>query len=214
MIPLGVLASARVAPSTPTRLLAAHWAMSEGVGTVATDSVNGVVATLQASSRWVAGIDGTAVLVVPGSSSSSLIATTVGWPTHTWNRLTVEWRMRLDSGEGDVMVLAHTLDDDVLGLQVSTSAAKVWCYMGGQLAGNVATALPTTLGTWHDWRIDITLTSGLELWRDGVLIVSYPSTGAYIGRFNEPIKRSYIAGSPWISPGQTVDDWKLLGPTL
>ena len=209
----GILASARVAPSTPTRLLAAHWAMGEGMGTVATDSVNGVVATLPAASRWVAGIDGTAVQVSPGSSSASLIATTVGWPTHTWNRLTVEWRMRLDSGSGDAMVLGYGTQD-VLGLWVSATEAKVWCFVGGSLVGNVPTALTTTLGTWHDWRIDITPTSVLELWRDDALIVSYPATGAYIGRTYRSSDRAYIAGSPWSTPGQTVDDWKLLGPTL
>lgn len=212
MMPLGVLASARVAPSTPTRLLAAHWAMGEAAGAIATDSVNGVVATLPGSSRWVAGIDGTAVQVDPGN----ILSAVASWPTHTWNRLTVEWSMRLDSGSGDAMVLDHGTSgaEDVLGFWVSNTTAKVWCYMGGSIVGNVPTALATTLGTWHVWRINVTPTSGLELWRDGALIVSHPATGAYIGRSSKPIASAYIAGSPWGSPGQTVDDWKLLGPTL
>lgn len=214
MIPLGVLASARVAPSTPTRLLAAHWAMGEAAGTIATDSVNGVVATLPGSSRWVAGIDGTAVKV---ENNTFLRAVTAAlWPTHTWNRLTVEWRMRLDSGSDDAMVLGYesTGFQDVLGFWVSATETKVWCFVGGSLVGNVRTALTTTLGAWHVWRIDVTPTSVLELWRDDALIVSYPATGAYIGRTYRSIDTAYIVGSPWTSPGQTVDDWKLLGPTL
>lgn len=213
MIPLGTLASARVAPSTPTRLLAAHWAMDEGAGTVATDSVNGVVATLPASSRWVAGIDGTAVQVDPGNVLQGTAA--VPWPTHTWGRLTVEWRMRLDGEWGDVMVLTETdMWRDILGCTVEETSVKVWCYVGGSKVGDVPTALTTTLGTWHVWRIDVTRTSGLELWRDGVMVVSHPASGAYIGRASNPAGRAYIAGAPWWGLGQTVDDWKLLGPAL
>ena len=208
MIPLGVLASSRIAPLGDA--VFAHWSMSEGSGPVATDSVAGVTATLPASSRWVAGVDGAAVQVDPGNVLKSA---TISWPTHTWDQLVVEWRMRLDSGSGDAMVMEQGVLNDALGFWASAAAVRVWCYLGGPVVGNTSTTLATALGSWHQWRIAIAPATGMTLWRDGALIVHHAASGGYIGRSPSAITAAYIAGSPWGGPGQTVDDWKLIATT-
>lgn len=210
MIPLGVLGSARVA--SPDLTVFAHWPMNEGSGPVATDSVSGVTAMLPPSSRsrWVEGLDGTAVQV---DQNSVLVSAATSWPTHTCSQVVVEFRMRLDAGGSDAMVLMHSVGNtDVLGFWVTPSAVKVWCYMGGgSPVGNTQIPLTTALGSWHQWRITATPATGLELRRDDVLIVHHAASREYIGRSASASGIAYIAGSIWGKPGLTVDDWKLLG---
>ncbi|GHC11140.1 LamG-like jellyroll fold domain-containing protein [Cerasicoccus arenae] len=53
--------------------LVAFWNFNEGEGTTATDSVNGIVGTLQGNATWTEGLDGGAIQTAPDSESEVVV---------------------------------------------------------------------------------------------------------------------------------------------